>query len=122
MAAIVIDAIIVVLLICGMVYAGLVNLRVKRLTNLLRELEPAVQQFSVAVDKSEASVIQMQRNILLGQNAETDDTRHEKVEASPRFSSRRNVSEVRDVGMRVVRNKQEMVRRFFDLSRSEGRT
>lgn len=122
MAAIVTDVIIVVLLICGIVYAYIVNSRIKRLTSLLRELEPAVQQFSVAVDKSEASVVQMQRNILLGQDEVIDKKSGEKAEGGPRFSSRRNVSEVRDVGMRVVRNKQEMVRRFFDLSKSEGRT
>lgn len=120
MAAIVTDILIILMLAGGIAYAFVVNRRVKRLMGLLRELEPAVQQFSLAVDKSEASVAQMQQSLTKGiadaEQAEADRAATEEV----RFSSRRETT-ARDVGVRVIRDKQDMVRRFFDVSRREGR-
>lgn len=117
MAAMVTDALIILMLSGGIVFAYIVNKRVKRLMTLLHELEPAVQQFSLAVDKSEASVAQMQRKL------SEDLTRPEKhVEGpeaeEPTFATRR-VNDTRDLGVRVIRNKQDLVRRFFEMPREE---
>ena len=115
------DVLIVIFLIGGIFYANLVNRRVKRLMDLLRELEPAVQQFSHAVDKSELSVAKMQHS--LSETLSRHDKSHRSSMAStadepPLFSSQR-IADVRDMGVRVIRDKQELVRQFFDTTRNE---
>ncbi|MCE8008974.1 flagellar motor switch protein [Aestuariivita sp.] len=122
MAAMITDAVIIIMLIGGITFAQIVNQRVKRLMALLHELEPAVQQFSQAVDKSEASVVQMQRSLSQGLAAEPQvrTGAHDLPDEQPLFSSRR-VTDVRDMGVRVIRDKQDLVRRFFDATRSEGK-
>ena len=119
MAAIVTDALIILMLTGGLIFAYIVNARVKRLMALLHELEPAVQEFSAAVDKSEASVAQMTHNINERIAEAEEDERAQEEAASPTFASRR-MSETRELGVRVVRNKQDLVRRFFDMPRTEG--
>ena len=116
MAAMVTDALIILMLTGGIIFAYIVNARVKRLMALLHELEPAVQEFSRAVDKSEASVAQMQHN-LTERLAEPEEV--EETPAEPTFASRR-MAETRELGVRVVRNKQDLVRRVFDMPRTEG--
>lgn len=120
MVAVITDAVIVMMLIGGILYAHMVNRKVKRLVAALRELEPAVKEFSRAVDKSEASVSQMQRSLT---QAITNDPPSRSAEMSSGtadqalFSSRR-VAEVRDMGVKVIRDKQDLVRQFFDATRT----
>lgn len=118
MAAMIIDAVIILMLAGGIVFAWVVNSRVKRLMNLMHELEPTVQQFSLAVDKSEHSVAQMQRSLAEGLT-EREEAREEPKIKEPLFTTGR-VTETRDVGVRVIRNKQDLVRRFFDVPRAES--
>ncbi len=117
MAAMIIDAVIILMLAGGIVFAWVVNGRVKRLMNLMHELEPTVQQFSLAVDKSEDSVARMQRSLAEGLR-EREEVREEPQVKEPLFTTGR-VTETRDVGVRVIRNKQDLVRRFFEVPRTE---
>jgi hypothetical protein len=123
MAAMITDVFIITLLVGGIGYGVLVSRRVQHLMAALQELGPAVQEFSTAVDKSEASVSQMRRG--LDEGALTP-TKHEDAiaeaagEPETSFSTRRH-SAHRIPGVRIVRDKQELVRRFFDASRSETR-
>lgn len=121
MVAMITDALIVVLLFGGIMFAWVVNTRVKRLMTLLHELEPAVQQFSTAVDKSEISVAQMQKSLLQEPPLQMNLDSHDLEKDAPKFASRRTSPEPREMGVRVIRNKQNLVREFFDLPRTEGR-
>ncbi len=118
MAAIIIDAVIILMLTGGIAFAWIVNSRVKRLMNLMHELEPTVQQFSLAVDKSEHSVAQMQRS-LTDELSKREEQAEEPAVQEPLFTTGR-VTGTRDVGVRVIRNKQDLVRRFFDVPRTES--
>lgn len=121
MLAMLTDVFIILLLIGGIGFASVVNARVKRLMALLQELEPAVQHFSDAVDKSEASVAQMQKNLLHEQPSENLPQADVFEADAPAFASRRTPQNTREMGVRVIRNKQDLVRRFFDLPRTAGR-
>ncbi|MEM9972708.1 MAG: flagellar motor switch protein [Pseudomonadota bacterium] len=57
--AILIDAIILCLLLATILYAFLVERRLRALKETLGELEPAIGEFSRAVDRSEGSVAQL---------------------------------------------------------------
>ncbi len=124
MAAMITDIFIIALLVGGIGYGVLISHRVQRLMATLKELEPAVREFSVAVDKSETSVIQMRQS--LAERAAADATPETKAETetsdepAPAFSTRRHNAQ-RIPGVRVVRDKQDLVRRFFETSRSEKR-
>ncbi len=118
MTAVIIDAVIILMLTGGFVFAWVVNARVKRLMALMQELEPTVQQFSDAVDKSEHSVAQMQRSVR-EKLAGRDTTPPEPEVREPLFTTGR-ATDTRDVGVRVIRNKQDLVRRFFDVPRTES--
>ncbi len=124
MAAMITDIFIIVLLVGGIGYGVLVSRRVQRLMATLQELEPAVREFSVAVDKSEASVSQMRQNLEEGALADPGPEPEAEIESeeepAPAFSTRRYNAQ-RIPGVRVVRDKQDLVRRFFDVSRTEKR-
>jgi len=91
--ATIIDSLIVVLLIGSIGYGYVVSMKLRKLTATLKQLEPLVEQFSSAVDKSEQSVHHMR----------------ESIETAQRAPAERN-------GVRVVRDKKEMVRAFFENS------
>lgn len=115
MAAMIVNFVIVLLLVGGITYGLILSRKVRSLVAILQELEPAVRAFSVAVDKSEAAVSQLHTDL----DAKVDDAAQADV-ASFAFSSRREpVSRVS--GVRLVRDKQELVRQFFETTRSEGR-
>ena len=122
MAAMITDIFIIALLVGGIGYGVLISHRVQRLMATLKELEPAVREFSVAVDKSETSVSQMRETLENRAVADTaPDTKAETAEEpAPAFSTRRYNAQ-RIPGVRVVRDKQDLVRRFFETSRSEKR-
>ncbi len=124
MAGIIIDVFIIALLVGGISYGFLISRRVQRLMAMLQELEPAVREFSMAVDKSEESVNQMRQS--LNEDVQTANAPEEGVRAEAAgepafaFSTRRN-NDQRIPGVRIVKDKQDLVRQFFDMLSSERR-
>ena len=113
MMATIIDSLIVVLLIGSIGYGYVVSMKLRKLTATLKQLEPLVEQFSSAVDKSEQSVHHMRESIETAQRAPAPP---EETAAS--FASRRATKQApaERNGVRVVRDKKEMVRAFFENS------
>jgi hypothetical protein len=62
--AMIIDGVIIMLLIGSITYGYMVSRKVRLLMATLKELEPLVEEFSSAVDKSTHSVHQMRENIV----------------------------------------------------------
>jgi hypothetical protein len=118
MAATLTDLFIIALLIGGIGYAYYVSRKVQVLMAALKEFEPLVKEFSTAVDKSEESVQQLKLNLEEPQQPVAMDDVEEEDE--PMFSTRRHPQH-KIPGAQVVRNKQELVRRFFEASRIETR-
>ncbi len=119
MAATITDILIILLLAGSVGYGVMISRRVQRLMASLEELEPLVREFSQAVDKSESSVNALRDNLAEGLAAQHDEP-VEDDDDTPAFSSRRQAQR-RLPGVKVVRGKQDLVRRFFETSRSESR-
>jgi hypothetical protein len=83
MTKILIDSLIITLLIASLGYGVMVTRRLKILMAAIKELEPLVQEFSIAVDKSESSVNEMKRSL---------DTAHTETPAFEYGQSERHVS------------------------------
>ncbi|MFC6639667.1 flagellar motor switch protein [Sulfitobacter sp. JBTF-M27] len=114
MAAI-IDGVIIVLLIGSITYGYLVSRKVRLLMATLRELEPLVDEFSSAVDKSQTSVAEMRRNIEVAEEAPQPQAAPASAPEEAAFSSRRAAPPAPEIpGLRRVRDKKELVRAFFD--------
>jgi hypothetical protein len=124
MAGTVTDIFIMALLVGGIGYGFLISRRVQRLMAMLQELEPAVREFSMAVDKSEESVSQMRQSLnedVLTATAPEEGARAEAAgEPALAFSTRRTNGQ-RIPGVRIVKDKQDLVRQFFDMLSSERR-
>lgn len=119
MIATIIDSLIVVLLIGSIGYGYVVSMKLRKLTATLKQLEPLVEQFSSAVDKSEKSVHHMRESIETAQRVpDSVDEPSPVEEAAASFASRRATKPVpaERNGVRVVRDKKEMVRAFFENS------
>ncbi|MEE2945437.1 MAG: flagellar motor switch protein [Pseudomonadota bacterium] len=116
MAATLTDLFIILLLLGAIGYGWYVSRKVQVLMGALKEMEPLVKEFSSAVDKTEDSVNQLKLNLEEPSMpaVEVDE------EDEPMFSTRRQPAH-KIPGARVVRNKQDLVRRFFETSRSESR-
>lgn len=119
--ATIIDGVIIVLLIGSITYGYLVSRKVRLLMATLKELEPLVDEFSSAVDKSQSSVAQMRENITVAeQSAQPEPAPVPEPAPAPRteeaaFSSRRGTPPAPEMpGLRRVRDKKELVRAFFD--------
>lgn len=119
--ATIIDGVIIVLLIGSITYGYLVSRKVRLLMATLKELEPLVDEFSSAVDKSQSSVAQMRENITVAeQSAQPEPAPMPEPAPAPRteeaaFSSRRGTPPAPEMpGLRRVRDKKELVRAFFD--------
>ncbi len=113
MMATIIDTVTIGLLIGSITYGYLVSRKVRLLMATLRELEPLVVEFSSAVDKSEHSVAKMRENITVAERR--PEPAPEPAEAA--FSSRRAAPSSAEVtGLRVMRDKKELVRAFFENS------
>ncbi|MGD9862219.1 MAG: flagellar motor switch protein [Pseudodonghicola sp.] len=124
MAATITDFLIIVLLAGSIGYGVMISRRVQKLMASLEELEPLVRAFSDAVDKSESSVAALRQNLDASLAAAAPQPEAETVaetEAAPAFASRRHAPQRRLPGVQVVRDKQDLVRRFFETSRSESR-
>ena len=112
MAATLTDMLIIALLAGAIAYGYYVSRKVQVLMSALKELEPLVTEYSKAVDKSEASVSAMKQSL------EEQPMFDEEEEDEPMFATRRQARQ-RIPGVQVVRDKQDLVRRFFDASRAE---
>lgn len=119
MAATITDTLIILLLVGSVGYGVMLSRRVQRLMSSLEALEPLVREFSEAVDKSESSVNALRDNLTEGLAAQESAAVEEEA-AAPAFHSRRQMQR-RLPGVQVVRGKQDLVRRFFESSRSESR-
>ena len=114
MAAI-IDSVIILLLIGSITYGYLVSRKVRLLMVTLRELEPLVDEFSSAVDKSQTSVAQMRETIEVSEKAPEPEAATAPAPEKAAFSTRRAAPPTPEIpGLRHVRNKKELVRAFFD--------
>lgn len=116
MAATLTDLFIIALLLGAIGYGWYVSRKVQVLMAALKEMEPLVQEFSNAVDKTEDSVNQLKLNLEEPQAHDMAQVEEEE----PMFSTRRQPAH-KIPGARVVRDKQDLVRRFFETSRSESR-
>ncbi|MDC0739415.1 flagellar motor switch protein [Cognatishimia sp. SS12] len=118
MVATLTDILIITLLAGSIGYGWYVSRKVQILMAALKDMEPLVQQFSMAVDKSEESVNQLKLN--LNEPPQPAPAVEEDEEDEPVFSTRRYPAQ-KIPGVQVVRNKQDLVRRFFETSRTETR-
>lgn len=113
MAAILTDIVIIALLTGAIAYGYYVSRKVQVLMGALKDLEPLINEYSQAVDKSEASVAAMRENLetrpMFVEDGEEDE---------PMFATRRQ-ARATIPGVQVVRDKQDLVRRFFEASRTE---
>lgn len=114
----IVDTVTILLLIGSITYGYLVSRKVRHLMLTLKELEPLVEAFSTAVDKSEYSVELMRENIEQANRQPEYILEPEPQETRAAFSSRRDpYTQPREVaGLHKVRDKKEMVRAFFETS------
>lgn len=124
-----IDILIIVLLLGTLVYAFILDRRVRALMATLKEMEPMVGAFSSAVDQSARSVEDLRDLSTKVQRAEPpvqrDAPQHRKAAAEPtaagqspaemRAARLKGRSQVR--GQAAVQGKSELVRTFFDITK-----
>lgn len=117
MAAI-IDGVIILLLIGSISYGYMVSRKVRVLMATLKDLEPLVEEFSTAVDKSEYSVARMRENLAEAERQpEPAPAWQPQAPEETAFSSRRGAAPAQEMpGRRVVRDKKDLVRAFFETS------
>ncbi|MGY6695947.1 MAG: flagellar motor switch protein [Roseinatronobacter sp.] len=136
--ALVIDMIILLLLAGTLIYAFLVDRRVRALMAALRGLEPMVGEFSAAVDRSENSVRSLRAEAgSRGASSRSDEpqltrnttplskTRVSQGDAAPRPTVQSmRAAEAKESalppGIARVNGKSELVRGFFETVRSRG--
>ena len=120
MIATIIDGVIILLLMGSIGYGYMVSRRVRALTAMLKDLEPLVEEFSSAVNKSENSVSQMRESIDAVERsarAEAKFVQAEEANSAAAFASRRAAAPTPDVpGLRVMRDKKDLVRKFFETT------
>jgi hypothetical protein len=116
--ATIIDCVIILLLIGSITYGYMVSRKVRLLMATLRELEPLVEEFSSAVEKSHDSVSQMRENIeIVEQVRQPSPVIEPPMEEATSFATRRTGSGISDVpSLRIIRDKKELVQAFFDNS------
>lgn len=114
MAATLTDLLIIAMLVGAIAYGYYVSRKVQVLMSALQQLEPLISEYSEAVDKSEASVVAMRQSLEERPMVEAI----EEEDDEPMFATRRQPGH-RIPGVQVVRDKQDLVRRFFDASRAE---
>ncbi|MCP4817732.1 MAG: flagellar motor switch protein [Shimia sp.] len=121
------DTVIILLLIGSILYGWLISRRVQRLMGVLRELEPMVESYSAAVDKSAASVTEMKDQVTKAEeqaNAQAEAPLQETTSPQQEdagFVSQRATARPRNVpGLQRVSGKQELVRLFFQSSHANG--
>lgn len=114
MAATLTDIVIIALLLGAIGYGWYVSRKVQVLMAALKDMEPLVKEFSSAVDKTEDSVNQLKLNLEEPRQPEMAPVEEDE---EPMFATRRQPAH-KIPGARVVRDKQDLVRRFFETSRA----
>ena len=116
------DAIIIVLLAGTTLYGYWVSRKVKKLMSALNELEPLVQAYAMAVDKSEDSVNLMRSGVVAAATAKAtaDLEKVEPLKEEPEFHPRRSAPE-NGLGIQSLSDKKDLVRGFFEQTRMELR-
>tara|TARA_R110002049_G_scaffold29972_2_gene101966 strand:+ start:54358 stop:54759 length:402 start_codon:yes stop_codon:yes gene_type:complete len=124
-----IDIIIVVLLIGTLVYAYILDRRVRNLLASLREMEPMVGAFSSAVDQSARSVEDLRGLSKVTRRAEPPVQKARQVApvgghddvAPARHSDKGGFSDIKVKspvrGQSTVPGKSDLVRTFFDITK-----
>jgi len=125
-----IDIIIIVLLIGTLVYAFVLDRRVRTLMATLKEMEPMVGAFSNAVDQSAKSVEDLRDLSAKTQRAEPPVQREappaRQTAAEPASSAGQSPAQMRAArlkgrsqvrGQAAVHGKSELVRTFFDITK-----
>ena len=124
-----IDILIIVLLVGTLIYAFILDRRVRALMATLKEMEPMVGAFSTAVDQSARSVENLRDLSTKVQRAEppvqrdTPQPRQAATKPAPagqspaemRAARLKGHSQVR--GQAAVQGKSELVRTFFDITK-----
>ncbi len=120
-----IDIVIVVLLVVAIGFGLVLDRRVRRLTAALRELKPAVDDFSIAVERSEDTISALRPDALPHAKAPTalpeEGRKSELPFGLPSFRSRRGNPDARagaQIGAATVDGKSDLVRHFFETARS----
>lgn len=116
MMAAIIDGVIIVLLIGSIAFGYLVSRKVRLLTATLQDLEPLVVAFSTAVDKSELSVAHLRESIVEVERQDEAAVANTEAEPTPSFRGGARFGQNARSGVRTVRDKQELVRAFFDTA------
>lgn len=118
----VIDVALVVLLLGTLGYAWLVDRRVRRMMEALREMEPMIGSFSQAVDRSESTVSALRAAREVAPLRKRADTRTEpRLEgeapaSEPAFRTKRDPAP-RPAEATPIAGKSELIRGFFDTVR-----
>ncbi|MGC1504543.1 MAG: flagellar motor switch protein [Sulfitobacter sp.] len=112
--AMIIDSVIILLLIGSITYGYVVSRKVRLLMGILKDLEPLVEAFSSAVDKSQDSVNQMRDSIEVVEQAQHTEQEVEPVLPPQTAFASRRATQVETPGLRVMRDKKELVRAFFE--------
>lgn len=119
-----IDMLILALLAGTLVYAFLVDRRVRVLMSVLRDMQPLVTNFSEAVDRTERSVSQMKTlatepPVSRPAPAAPAAPRLAEREAEPATLSFRSVRDPQRApsGVTRLRGKSDLVRGFFETAR-----
>ncbi|MGR3628069.1 MAG: flagellar motor switch protein [Sulfitobacter sp.] len=125
-----IDILIIVLLVGTLVYAFILDRRVRALMATLKEMEPMVGAFSNAVDQSARSVEDLRDLSTRVQRAEPpvqrDAPQHRKAAAAEPTPAGQSPAEMRAArlkgrsqvrGQAAVQGKSELVRTFFDITK-----
>ncbi|WP_323765179.1 flagellar motor switch protein [Marinovum sp.] len=117
-----IDIALVVLLLGTLGYAWLVDRRVRRMMEALREMEPLIGSFSQAVDRSESTVSALRAAREVAPLRKRADTRtearpeSEAPSSEPAFRTKREPAP-RNPEATPIAGKSELIRGFFDTVR-----
>ena len=118
-----IDIVIIVLLIGTLAYAVVLDRRVRKLMQTLREMEPMVGAFSEAVDLSAQSVDDLRKLSETAIRAEPQVARKPAApaKAKPSLSPAQRLAAAREKtpvrGQASVPGKSDLVRTFFDITK-----
>ncbi|MCE0503872.1 flagellar motor switch protein [Roseivivax sp. GX 12232] len=122
-----IDIAIGVLLVVAIGFGVVLDRRVRRLTRVLAELRPAIDDYSIAVDRSEDTVVKLRSaagpHPSLGRERDRAEPRVEKPASSSPFTFRSRRSEPEPApaganGVAQIDGKSALVRSFFETARS----
>lgn len=120
MAADFTDIVLIGLLFASIGYGFLISRKVRQLIQFLKELEPLINEYSEAVERSEASLSQLKTKLQSEELAETPKAEETTFPTSAIFASERKpvfatnrAPREAAPGVQVVRHKKDLVQHFF---------